>query len=415
MAWRLAKSLETMREQFNAHAPNRKKTSDGTIGDAAHASRDSDHNPWIQDGANGVVSALDITHDPGNGVDTWAIAEYLRQQKDGRIKYVISNKRIFSSTTSPWTWRTYTGSNPHSTHMHVSVRSTKSHYDDTSPWALFGGGAGQRPVLRKGASGIYVRELQTLLAISADGIFGGGTEKAVRDFQVVYGLAVDGVVGPATWAALDKIPEIGGDPDSPSNRPILRKGSKGEHVRTVQRLLELDVDGHFGAITEAGVKGLQRGAGLLVDGIVGPMTWHVLDQFEQTPTDRDWQRGIVCTVFGGKADPNKSAYEDRWIDDDEHGLALPFRFKGDRPQVDVVNRATGKLVTCDVVDVGPWNTNDPYWETGKRPQAESGKDMSGRPTNLAGIDLTPGAARAIGLDGKGTVDWAFAGEQDEGE
>jgi hypothetical protein len=36
--------------------------------------------------------------------------------------------------------------------------------------------------------------------------------------------------------------------------------------------------------------------------------------------------------------------------------------------------------------------------------------MSGRRTNLAGIDLTPAAANAIGLQGKGVVDWEFVKE-----
>src|SRR4029077_10271612 len=66
-------------------------------------------------------------------------------------------------------------------------------------------------------------------------------------------------------------------------------------------------------------------------------------------------------------------------------------------------------VTCDIGDVGPWNTHDPYWQTGGRPQAETGTDMGGRHTNLAGIDLSPAVARATGIDGKGKVDWAFEG------
>jgi hypothetical protein len=39
-------------------------------------------------------------HNPGNGVETCSIAEYLRTKRDPRIKYVISNKRIFSSVSS---------------------------------------------------------------------------------------------------------------------------------------------------------------------------------------------------------------------------------------------------------------------------------------------------------------------------
>lgn len=134
MAWRLAKSLEALRAQINADHPNRSKTSDGTIGDTAHASRPSDHNPNIY----GVVTALDITHDPANGVDTWKLAETLRLNKDPRIKYVISNGRIFSSAASPWQWRPYTGANKHARHIHVSAMGTPSLYDLASDWTLSG-------------------------------------------------------------------------------------------------------------------------------------------------------------------------------------------------------------------------------------------------------------------------------------
>lgn len=117
--------------------------------------------------------------------------------------------------------------------------------------------------------------------------------------------------------------------------------------------------------------------------------------------------GITATVFGGVGDPNDSAYDGHRITDSEFGVALPFRFKGTRPKVQLWKG--GKSVIAEIVDVGPWNINDPYWETGHRPQAESGTDKTGRKTNKAGIDLTPAAARALGIDGKGTVDWAFVG------
>ncbi len=116
--------------------------------------------------------------------------------------------------------------------------------------------------------------------------------------------------------------------------------------------------------------------------------------------------GITATVFGGSGDPNNSAYDEHFITDQEFGVALPARLSP-RPKVRVWKG--GNSVDCDIVDVGPWNTNDPYWQTGTRPQAESGTDKSGRTTNLAGIDLTPAAARAIGLSGKGVVDWEFIG------
>lgn len=216
MAWRVAKSLLRLRDQINRQYPKRRKGADGTIGDAAHASRKSDHNPWVKDGKVGIVTAMDITHDPATGPNTWNLAEFMRQQKDPRIKYLISNKRIFSSPA--YAWRKYTGSNPHSAHVHISVHSAKNHYDNDRPWTLTKTPPGlpsdpdadnpnKRPILRRGSTGEAVREVQTILQVAVDGQYGPITEAAVKGFQreADTDLKVDGIVGPATWAELDKI------------------------------------------------------------------------------------------------------------------------------------------------------------------------------------------------------------------
>ncbi|WP_286141808.1 peptidoglycan-binding domain-containing protein [Bacillus sp. AFS001701] len=44
--------------------------------------------------------------------------------------------------------------------------------------------------------------MQKELGITADGIFGPITDRAVRNFQKKNGLTVDGKVGPKTWAKL---------------------------------------------------------------------------------------------------------------------------------------------------------------------------------------------------------------------
>lgn len=128
MGWRVALSLEVLLEQLNEAAPFRSKISDGSIGDPAHSSRESDHNP----NPLGVVCARDFTHDPANNADMNEWAEALRASRDPRIKYVIWNRRIFSSTEAPWIWRAYSGINPHDHHMHVSVQGN---YDLPRKWA----------------------------------------------------------------------------------------------------------------------------------------------------------------------------------------------------------------------------------------------------------------------------------------
>ena len=62
----------------------------------------------------------------------------------------------------------------------------------------------------------------------------------------------------------------------------LSKGSTGEQVKALQRLLyAMDyyastIDGSFGAVTEAAVKAYQKAVGITVDGIAGQQTWNKL-------------------------------------------------------------------------------------------------------------------------------------------
>jgi peptidoglycan hydrolase-like protein with peptidoglycan-binding domain len=59
-----------------------------------------------------------------------------------------------------------------------------------------------RPTLRRGARGDRVAEVQAKVGVTADGVFGSGTEAAVRQFQRDNGLVPDGIVRPKTWEAL---------------------------------------------------------------------------------------------------------------------------------------------------------------------------------------------------------------------
>lgn len=276
MAWRLAKSLETLRGQINTAHPNRSKASDGTIGDAAHSSTVSDHNP---NGA-GVVTAFDLTHDPANGVDIVQIAEAIRQ--DPRVKFLIRNRQILI-TKNGQHWATYNGSNPHTKHLHISVGND---YDNTANWNLAGGNpAPTQPtglrVMRQGANGPDVKKMQEKLKALGlykdvnDGNFGPITAESVRNFQRGRGLEVDASIGPITFAAINK------EPVRPL-RPHIKRGSTGNDVDYLHRRLNAHglynaaYDKHFGPLTEKGVKEFQRRKGLVADGQVYHITWFAL-------------------------------------------------------------------------------------------------------------------------------------------
>ncbi len=57
---------------------------------------------------------------------------------------------------------------------------------------------------------------------------------------------------------------------------LLSRGSRGETVAQVQSRLGIAADGEFGPRTESAVRSFQAGAGLVTDGIVGPLTWGAL-------------------------------------------------------------------------------------------------------------------------------------------
>jgi peptidoglycan hydrolase-like protein with peptidoglycan-binding domain len=63
-------------------------------------------------------------------------------------------------------------------------------------------------LLKSGTSGETVKRLQQSLGISADGQFGGETQKAVREFQSKNGLEADGLAGPATLAKMSLFKEM---------------------------------------------------------------------------------------------------------------------------------------------------------------------------------------------------------------
>jgi hypothetical protein len=218
-AWKVADSLEQLRDQLDEHAPERSRASDGGIGDEDHEDRRSDHNPWWRFHGQHYVTARDFTHDVAGGLDCHQLAAALLASRDQRIKYLIWNEQIASGGEGrdPWEWRDYDGPNPHTRHLHLSV-VPDARALSTIPWLL--PGLTSPPsrvvgVLRRGGDNdvAAVVELQRVLnawyphdlvpPLVVDGIYGPATETAVRLLQDRAGLAVDGRVGDRTRAVLN--------------------------------------------------------------------------------------------------------------------------------------------------------------------------------------------------------------------
>jgi hypothetical protein len=109
--------------QATALWPKRKKASDGLLPSSAHLAKspNSDHNTGL---------AVDLTHDPEGGVDCAKLFEEFKE--DPRVAYLIFNKKIWSRKLAKSGNRVYTGSNPHTKHLHISINPDTA--GDTSPW-----------------------------------------------------------------------------------------------------------------------------------------------------------------------------------------------------------------------------------------------------------------------------------------
>jgi hypothetical protein len=215
MSWHLAPSLVQLRSEVNRRWPNRPKGSDGTVGDTSHNARKSDHNP----NERGSVNAFDITYP---GVDPKIIIAAV--SKHPSANYVIFNKNIYSKKSN-WKAVAYTGTNPHKTHLHVSILQSASAERDTTPWlagatvkpkpkpvkrSTFPLPAGQafgRRATAKVHNGYRnsedksdVKRIQRKLGVSpVSGWFGPVTEKAVKRWQLRRLIRRTGLVGKKEW------------------------------------------------------------------------------------------------------------------------------------------------------------------------------------------------------------------------
>lgn len=167
------------------------------------------------------------------------------------------------------------------------------------------------PQVQRFNRGVDVQAVQYLLqaaghpGVTADGVFGPGTQTAVEDFQTAHGLEPDGKVGPLTWGELTS---------------DVASGSNASAVRAVQVLLNkkrgagLQVDGMFGPGTRAAVTAFQSHARLAPTGVVDAATWKALawhyakpsttnicDQDPDGNTDANWGTGSSIGQFEAAA------------------------------------------------------------------------------------------------------------------
>lgn len=125
----LTKCLTRMRSDFGVRFSDRDETSDGWIGDKAHEQTTSGHNPdetgggeYEDSDTKDEVRAIDVDDDLRDSeINMQEVADnIIRTPNDiRRLKYMIYNRRI-ASRSNGWRWESYSGSNPHDKHLHVS-------------------------------------------------------------------------------------------------------------------------------------------------------------------------------------------------------------------------------------------------------------------------------------------------------
>lgn len=210
--WYLNRFLTSWRTALNSRYPKRGKASDGSLGDAAHAATDSEHNK----DADGSVDAIDVdvnlfgsSNDTGTDAEIAEMRKVLKEfQAQPQAQLWIFRRQIANRDIGPWKVRPYNGKNAHDHHAHMQSRSAlenqpfKGKLDGViEPNTSSVGRLGQR-TLRKGNTGADVADLQRRLGVDDDGKFGPMTEAAVKAFQEKQKITVDGIAGPQVFGRL---------------------------------------------------------------------------------------------------------------------------------------------------------------------------------------------------------------------
>ena len=116
---------------------------------------------------------------------------------------------------------------------------------DPGASASGGAAAASEVVVKRGDRGSAVQKIQEELGITADGVFGAQTERAVKRFQRSHDLVPDGIVGPLTRGALGLQPF--------SSRSLRRTSDPGVRVpRILRRIAECESGGNPRATSPGG-------------------------------------------------------------------------------------------------------------------------------------------------------------------
>jgi putative chitinase len=172
-------------------------------------------------------------------------------------------------------------------------------------------------ILKVGSRGEDVKKLQLKLGLSADGVFGPGTEVAVKKWQSSNGLTADGIVGEGTWGRMFSPKQLITEPANvtssvPSGSGFKLENLKG-HIPDVVIAQIPDTAKKFNITTplrlahflaqcgheSAGFKAVQENLNYSAKGLMGIFkkyfpTQTLAEQYQRNP------QKIASKVYGGR-------------------------------------------------------------------------------------------------------------------
>lgn len=149
-----------LRKQIDQRWPKRDRRTDGWIGDRAHSSRISDHNPDKE----GIVYAIDIDENMGKGSSrNGRTAKALANQLLGyamsglpgsdRLKYVVYEDRIASGTYRSAWWKWRGKGYAHYGHIHISFTEAGKRDNSVFPLPILTKNPAKKLAWRKALQG----------------------------------------------------------------------------------------------------------------------------------------------------------------------------------------------------------------------------------------------------------------------
>ncbi|MGZ4629141.1 peptidoglycan-binding domain-containing protein [Oryzihumus sp.] len=245
-----------------------------------------------------------------DSVTAWLSANNGAMARRFGIQYIIWNKHMWREYDPGRGWAAYSGSDPHTSHVHFSFTwdgamkrtswwtGTPVTVPDVGPCRVYAGEyapvytsrnttpcpvslpaapTSVHAVAVQGQSSPDIALAQKLLGITADGQFGGGTRAALLAWQRSHGVPVTGVLDKATWARLAPGAPVATTPTptpaTPTTYPTFRQGQSSPTIAIAQHALGVTADGAFGPVTFKALVAWQTSHGVPVTGVLDAATW----------------------------------------------------------------------------------------------------------------------------------------------